>query len=86
MKKLLILTALVAMTGASVGCNCCAFGRRDCCQPYEQCDQCGPACDTCNGGGYGPAIGAPMGGTVITSPAPTIVPGPASTTTRYLPR
>jgi hypothetical protein len=87
MKKLLILTALAAVTGASVGCTCCGLGRRaDYCAPYEPCETCTPGCDTCNGGGVGPVMSAPVGGTVITTPSPTYVPGPASTTTRYLPR
>jgi hypothetical protein len=87
MKKLLILAALTAVTGASVGCNCCGIGRRaDYCAPYEQCDTCNQPCDTCQPGGFGPAIGAPVGGPVYSAPNTTIVPGPASTTTRYLPR
>jgi hypothetical protein len=85
MKKLLILTALTALTGISVGCNCC--GRRaEYCPPYEQCDECGPSCPNCQPGGFGPAMGPAPAGAVITTPAQTYVPGPASATTRYLPR
>lgn len=82
MKKLLILAALTAVTGASVGCNCCGFGRRvEYCPPYEQCDPCEQPCDTCQPGGIGPGVGP-----VYSAPTTTIMPGPASTTTRYLPR
>ncbi|MCC7085593.1 MAG: hypothetical protein IT427_11375 [Pirellulales bacterium] len=87
MKKLLILTALTAFAGASLGCSCCGLGRRvEYCPPsFDACDECGPACDSCQPGGIGTVIGPSSGGTVITNPPPTYVPGPASTT-RYLPR
>jgi hypothetical protein len=86
MKKLLILAALTAMTGASVGCNCCGFGRRAEYCPQDNCEPCGQPCDNCQGGGFGPAMGAPVGGPVYSTPGTTVMPGPASTTTRYLPR
>jgi hypothetical protein len=83
MKKLLILVALTAVAGASVGCSCCGLGRRvDYCPPVDQCDE----CNQCQPGGFGPGFGAPVGGPVYSTPAPAIMPGPAATTTHYLPR
>ena len=78
MKKLLILTALLAASGASIGCNCCSLRRQNECPPY------GDACDECQGGGIGPTFGAPMGSPMIT-PGAVITPGPAAVGANYLP-
>ena len=80
MKKLLILTALLAASGASVGCNCCSLRRQAECPPYG-----GDACDECQGG-MGPTFGGPMGAPIITAPGEVITPGPAPTSAGYLPR
>jgi hypothetical protein len=72
MRRLLILTAVVALTVPTVGCNCCNlrgpgwFSRR---QPV--CDPCADAC--CEGG---PVLGTPI--IPGAGPAPIVVPGPAT--------
>lgn len=79
MKKLVILTALAALTSTSIGCHghgggC--FGRRNQCPPYEPIDQCDPCAEG--------AVGAPI--LSAPGPGPMILPGPAASNARNLSR
>jgi hypothetical protein len=80
MKKLLILTAVILLTGSTMGCNCFdrAFRRG---APADECTPvCGAPCGECEGGcpsggcaacTAAPAAVGPIPGTFAPVPGPT---------------
>lgn len=62
MKRLLMLTVVIAVTVVTTGCGCNSWFRR------------GPQCETCPSGGAGPYSAAPMSAmpdaTYVPSPGP----------------